>query len=116
MAKLLCSTAGWAIFAFVLVGTMRQYGVRWEVGPQGFNTLVASDGEHYRDGTPIDQFTLAMHKSGHEGSIQLAMLGIIGAGFAYVAWAAYRSSRQWAKVRESVRRASEQEQGNSPRN
>jgi hypothetical protein len=111
----LVSLAGWSIFLFVAVGTAFQYGKRWEVGPQGFNTLVASDGEHYRDGTPIDQLTLALNKSGHEGSIQLAMLGVIGAGVAYVAWAAYRSSRQWANVRESCRRAGEQEQGNSPR-
>ncbi len=114
MGKLV-SLSGWAIFLVVLAGTAMECGKRWEFGAQGFNTLVAEGGQHYKDHTEIDQFTLALHKSGHEGSIQLAMLGIIGAGFAYVAWAAYRSSRQWAKVRESFRRVSEQEPGEPPR-
>jgi hypothetical protein len=99
----LCSLAGWAIFAFVLVGTMRECGVRWDFGPQGFNTLVASDGEHYRDHTEIDPLTMALHRSGHEGSIQLAMLGIIGALLAYIAYMIVRTQQRVAKLRQSYR-------------
>jgi hypothetical protein len=111
----LCSLAGWAIFAFVLVGTMREYGVRWDFGAQGFNTLVAEDGQHYRDGTPIDQITLALHRSGHDGACLWALLGVIGAAFAYVAYAVGSSHRQFAKLRESIRQLCGQEPGERPR-
>lgn len=100
----LCSLAGWAIFLVVLVGTAMQYGKRWDFGAHGFNTLVAEDGEHYRDGTPIDNITLALHKSGHEGSIQLAMLGIIGALLAYIACMIFRTQHRLEKLWQSYRR------------
>ena len=111
----LVSLAGWSIFLFVAVGTAFQYGKRWEVGPQGFNTLVADDGRHYRDGTPIDQITLALHRSGHDGACLWALLGVIGAALVYVAYAVGSSHRQLAKLDESFRQLCEQEQGNSPR-
>jgi hypothetical protein len=112
----MCSLLGWSIFLFVLVGFAAQYGKRWEFGPHGFNTLVAEDGQNYRgDGTAIDPITLALHRSGHDGACLWALLGVIGAALAYVAYAVGSSHRQLAKLDESFRQLCEQEQGNSPR-
>jgi hypothetical protein len=115
MGKLIVSTAGWAIFAFVLIGTVRQYGVRWDFGPHGVNTLVADDGEHYRDGAAIDQITLAMHKSGCDGACCWVLLGVVGAGLAYLAYTVGGSHRQLARLRDSFRRVRGREQGEPPR-
>jgi hypothetical protein len=115
MGKLIVSTAGWAIFAFALVGTAREYGVRWDFGPHGVNTLVAEDGQHYRDGTPIDQLTLAMHKSGCDGLCCWVLLGAIGAALVYVAYAVGSTHRQLAKLRDTYRRLCGRKQGELPR-
>lgn len=65
-------------FLYVAVNGTLQYGTRWEFGRFGMpRTLIAEDGMHHLDGSPINPITLQLARSGYEEAYCLVMTGIL---------------------------------------
>lgn len=95
---------GWAIVGggLFLLLTLRQaamYGREWDFGGDyGLPVIVlAADGRHYRDGSEIDDITLAIARSGHEEGLELLLMGVIVSAVAYVVWSRVRIRRAWKR-------------------
>ena len=74
---------GWLLFVVLGARWAFLYGREWDFGgplclPR---TLLAPDGRHYPDGTPLDPVTQAIVASGHEAEITACLLLFIAALF-----------------------------------
>jgi hypothetical protein len=85
--KSLLPGLGWLLFLFSTFNVVTGHGTRWAFSQKGMPvSLVAEDGLHYRDGTPIDAISLGMIHAGVEEDVLLTIFSVIGSALLWVAY------------------------------
>jgi hypothetical protein len=98
----LVSFVGNLLFLCCFFNFAFKYGTRWEFGPHLLiKTIVAEDGAHYGDGSPIDEITLALVRTDTEEAYQLLVIGLLALTVAtYFICERRRAAREWERIRE----------------
>jgi hypothetical protein len=100
------SILGWVIFLAVIANNLRGYGQQWEFGRYGMpSTLVAADGEHHLDGTPVPGVVLAIKNSGREEEAELAALAFVAAVLLWLVYGWRNERRGEQRIQRRVRQA-----------
>jgi hypothetical protein len=91
---------GWLVFGFCTLSWLSTYGRHWDLSGGMPTTLLSPDGKTYRDGSPVDGFTLAMARSGNEQEAWLVMATVLLVLVAAVPFQIWRFVRLQQKVFE----------------
>jgi hypothetical protein len=90
------SFLGYALLIAMILHVACRHGTKWEFGRYGMpRTLVAADGVSYLDGTEIDEYSLALARSGNEEEVWLAIYAIIGTILAYGTYSILMQRRRY---------------------
>lgn len=100
---------GWAgigLFMVLLANFLLGYGTRWEFGAWGMpSTLLDETGTRHPDGTPVEDVTLALARSGYEQQAYWAVLLLI---LCLALWVLYEARRLY----RTLKRLHETEESN----
>lgn len=99
------SIIGWALIVGVLVYNLAQHGAQWQFGRYFMpKSLLAADGKTYLDGSPVDDITLRIVKSGCEEEMYLGMAAVIGLLLICLVVKMARLHRSSRRMEERLRR------------
>ena len=109
------SRLGWLLF-IVLTGRWAfAYGDRWNFGGPCClpRTLLAPDGRHYPDGSPLDPLTQAIVTSGCETQVTVGLLLLLATLFV-VFFCTCHAAAEVGGLGDAVRRELEARKGGQP--
>jgi len=96
------TTIACLVFVALGVNWLSKYGTQWDLSGRYCmpTTLLSPDGKTYRDGSPVDDITLALVHRDIEQEAWLAVTGVLLVLFSAVAFEMWRLYRMEVRDRE----------------